>query len=274
MTVLTYYDSSFATCPRKGRVALEEKGVPYRKVEIDMQSPERKDHASEFRRVNPTGVLPVIEHHGRFVTESTVICEYVDEAFNGPALMPEDPYWRARARLWMKRIEVEIHVPHHLAINYALSFVPDIEENNVDKAEYLEILTPARREIVGDVFERGLESRYVLDGLAAYDRFFADMELALSETPWLGGGAFSLGDVGVAPWALRMGKEYGYADLLWKDRPNVADWFARVDGRDGFRRAIDVPGANEWIDKFREYGDRGRAQVTAILDQRRAESRV
>lgn len=97
--MLKPYDSSFARCPRKARFGLEENGVEYESIEIDMYSPERQNQDSWFRKVNPTGMLPVLEDDGRFIRESSVICEYADEAFEGPALMPADPYWRAVVRL-------------------------------------------------------------------------------------------------------------------------------------------------------------------------------
>lgn len=268
--VLKLYDSAYSTCPRKARFALEEKGVVYESVEIGWYSPERRDPDSWFRKVNPTGVLPVLEHNGRFVRESTVICEYVEEAFDGPPLMPVDPYRRAAARLWMKRIEVEMHFPNHLAINFAIAFAPDLKAEGADLDEHLRIAAVKRRAVIADVFTHGMESRYVREGIDDYDRLFADMEAALAESEWLAGDAFSLADIGVAPWALRMGKEFGYADLLWDGRPRVSEWFERVSSRDAFKRAIYTPAAEHWIEGYRRYGNEARPVFERILAEARA----
>jgi len=81
------YDSAFATCPRKARLAFEEKGAPYTRETLNPLVWTR-DPSHPLRKVSPDGLLPLVEIDGKFLRESTVICEYVDEAFDGPALMP------------------------------------------------------------------------------------------------------------------------------------------------------------------------------------------
>jgi glutathione S-transferase len=264
--MLVYYDSSYSTCPRKGRMALEEKGVEYEKVEVDYF-----DRESEFWREHGLAVLPVVKHRGEIIRESTVICEYVDEAFDGPPLMPSDPVLRARARLWMKRVEVEIHVPHHLAVNYAVVFGPDLRERGADLDEYLETTIPSRRPIYRDTIERGFDSQYVRDGLAAYDALFEDMENELARTPWLAGDEFSLADIGAAPWALRIGHEFGFSEVLWDGRPHIADWFERLSARDGFKRAVYVPGSDGWIEDYARHGAKALPDVARIVEELRRE---
>lgn len=120
----------------------------------------------------------------------------------------------------------------------------------------------------------GLDSKYVREGIAAYDPLWTDMEVALAEAPWLGGDGFSLADVGVGPWALRMGKEFGFAQFFWADRPRVADWFQRVSWRSAFQRAIDRPKAQEWIAAYQGYGAEGYGAIERILGEVRADPAV
>jgi len=268
--MLKYYDMAYATCPRKGRFALEEKGVDYERHPIEMTDPLRADEDSWFRTVNPRGELPIMDHDGRWLRESTVICEYAEEAFEGPALLPAEPYWRAVARLWMKRLEVEIHYPHHVAINCAIAFVPDLANRGISRATYLAAITPSRQPVIADIFDHGIDSQHVREGFAAYDRLFADMEVALTQTPWLAGETFSLAEVGVAPWALRMGEEFALADILWEGRPRIREWFARIRERPGFRRAIDTPGAAEWIVKFQDLALQSKPEVERMMADVRA----
>jgi len=57
---------------------------------------------SEFpERLSPYGRVPVLEHGRVRVFESSIICEYLEEVFPRPALMPRDPVGRAEARFWI-----------------------------------------------------------------------------------------------------------------------------------------------------------------------------
>src|SRR4026207_2005466 len=63
----------------------------------------------EYLRLNPNGVVPTLVHDGEVVLESSVICQYLDEVFSEPALMPADPYARAQARTWLKVFDEIAH---------------------------------------------------------------------------------------------------------------------------------------------------------------------
>lgn len=88
---------SIATCPfaQRTRMLLELKGVPYELVEIDIT----KARPDWFLALNPAGKVPVIVHRGRAVNESSVIDEYLEDAFPVPPAFPDDPYLRAQARI-------------------------------------------------------------------------------------------------------------------------------------------------------------------------------
>ncbi|HEY0342439.1 MAG TPA: glutathione S-transferase family protein [Steroidobacteraceae bacterium] len=79
-------------------VALREKNVPFELVNV-MQDGRK---APWFAASTPFGKTPVLEHGGRTLPESLVICEYIDETFGGRPLLPLDPLERAWARVWMR----------------------------------------------------------------------------------------------------------------------------------------------------------------------------
>lgn len=78
---------------RKVLVSLEWKGVPY---EVDPIVPFFGD--DEFSRLSPLRRVPVLVDDATTLCDSTVICEYLEERFPLPALLPEGPAARARAR--------------------------------------------------------------------------------------------------------------------------------------------------------------------------------
>lgn len=52
--------------------------------------------------LNPRGLVPTLQYDNKPLYESTVICEFLEEAYpdHGPQLLPKDPYARARIRIW------------------------------------------------------------------------------------------------------------------------------------------------------------------------------
>jgi glutathione S-transferase len=81
---------------RKVLACLHLKGIPY---EIDPITPFFGN--DEFERLSPLRRIPVLIDGDFTVSDSSVICAYVEEAFEGPSLLPSDPADRARAR-WLE----------------------------------------------------------------------------------------------------------------------------------------------------------------------------
>jgi glutathione S-transferase len=73
------------------RLMLEEVGVPYRVVAVDVNKGEQK--TPEYRALNPMGKVPMIVHRDLVVTEAAAICAYLADAFSDRGLAPrlDDP---------------------------------------------------------------------------------------------------------------------------------------------------------------------------------------
>ena len=84
-------------------LALKEKGVDFESHYVALNRFEQ--HEDWFKQDNPNGQVPVIVHDGRVINESTVINEYLDASFDGPALRPADEYGRAMMRIWTKFVD-------------------------------------------------------------------------------------------------------------------------------------------------------------------------
>ncbi|CED84382.1 glutathione-s-transferase [Phaffia rhodozyma] len=84
-------------CPFNQRVwvALEEKGIEYEYREVN---PYHK--SKDFLAINPKGLVPAIQHHGDALYESSILLEYLDDAFpETKPLLPSDPKKKALARI-------------------------------------------------------------------------------------------------------------------------------------------------------------------------------
>lgn len=97
----TLYDA--ARCPycARVRIVLAEKGVP---VDVD---PIDLEHRPEwlYEKNPPAARVPVLEEGGWVLPESAVICEYLEERYPSPALLPADPAERAAARVVVLRFD-------------------------------------------------------------------------------------------------------------------------------------------------------------------------
>jgi glutathione S-transferase len=93
MKLFTYATSPYA---RKIQMMLEYKGIAYEAVER-CYSIDRKE---DLRCVNERAEVPtLVLEDGRVLVDSTIIGEYLEEAFHHPPLFPRDPYERARMRM-------------------------------------------------------------------------------------------------------------------------------------------------------------------------------
>jgi len=87
------YGADYSVYVRIVRLALEEKGIDYELVPVDVFAAE--GIPDWFFERHPFGRIPAFEHDGFRLFESSAIARYVDEAFEGPALQPEEPRSRA-----------------------------------------------------------------------------------------------------------------------------------------------------------------------------------
>jgi glutathione S-transferase len=88
------YGAPYSVYVRAVRLTLEEKGVPYRLVPVDVFAPDGPP--KEYLIRQPFGRIPAFEHGDFRLYEAGAITRYIDEAFPGPVLQPAAPELRAR----------------------------------------------------------------------------------------------------------------------------------------------------------------------------------
>lgn len=197
MADVTLHGVSPSAYVRTCRLALEEKGVPYKHTETMPQTPEQL-------ALHPFGKIPALTHGDITIFESPAICGYVDDTFDGPALQPADAVGRARCLQWISAFADNIYRP----------MITDIVIQRV--------LVPMRGGETDE--EKVAAAAETLDGhLAIVDR-------ALGAAPYFAGDAYSLADMFFLP-AIATFSKLPEASLL-DSRTNIKRWYDDAAARD------------------------------------------
>ena len=223
-------------CCMKVRMVLAEKGLDWHLKPITTY---KFDHYQpDYQALNPHSLVPTLVHDGRVIIQSSVIAEYLDDAFPEPRLRPDDAFAVAKMHEWMREEEeylfrlivvMSFNVMMKLrAEGYGMDQLEEWSKRHPDQnraQDYLRRVTePADMEAVAQA-ER--KFTWHMDRL--------ETQLRDSGGPWICGATFSLADICVAPIMDRI--EYLDRDHLWRGRAAVDDWVARVKARPSYQAA-------------------------------------
>ena len=86
------------------KLALLEKGLPFEEVTF------YGGQAPKALEVSPRGKVPVLETEHGFLSETSVILDYIEQTQGGKALLPADPFDQAKVRELLKEIELYIEL--------------------------------------------------------------------------------------------------------------------------------------------------------------------
>ena len=104
MILFDYFRSSAAY---RVRIALALKGLSADLVSVHLGKGQQYGEA--FSAVSPQNLVPVLEDAGHRMFQSLAIIEYLEERYPEPALLPRDPFERARVRSLALIVACEIH---------------------------------------------------------------------------------------------------------------------------------------------------------------------
>jgi len=91
------------------RIALALKGLDYEYKSVSILPGNMQQLSEAYKAVNPQALIPTLEHDGARITQSIAICEYLEEMFPAPTILPKDPVTRAQARAFAAAIACEVH---------------------------------------------------------------------------------------------------------------------------------------------------------------------
>lgn len=111
---MTLYDYFRSTAAYRVRITLNLKGLDYQQAPVNLLKGE--DHGTDYRAVNPQGLVPALTVDKAVLQQSLAICEYLDEVEPEPPLLPGDPLQRAQIRALAQMVACDIHPVNNLRI--------------------------------------------------------------------------------------------------------------------------------------------------------------
>jgi glutathione S-transferase len=185
-------------------MALEEKGVSYDLLPIDMGS---DDHLKR----HPHGKMPAFSHGDFNLYETSAIARYVDETFDGPRLQPIDVRERGRMNQW-------------------ISAIMDYYYADMIHGFVLERLVAPTR-------GREPDEARIADVMPRIERQIAIVEQGLAGEDYLAGGDVSIADLFLAPIFFYVGIS-PEGERLFGGKSNIAGWKQRISARSSFQATM------------------------------------
>lgn len=136
-------------------------------------------------------------------------------------------------RRWSKAVDEGLHegvteISFSAMFRECLKNAPESQR----QVRFRNIGDPRRRDRFVSTYELGVESRFVLWAIAAYERAFEAIEESLADGgEWLVGRALTLADINLAPY-LALLEYLTLLDVWTERRPRVRAWWERVTSRD------------------------------------------
>lgn len=229
------YHNGMSTCSQKVRMALAEKGLDYDSRIVDLQKGDQ--FSSDYLKLNPAALVPALEDKGQVFIESSLINEYIDDAYPSPALKPESALECYRMRYLIRQID-DVQHPACSVITYAIGLRPIMLQKDPQELKSLidQVRDPARRENRRAVVADGVQAPVFRTALLQYLDVLRIADKLLEESAWAAGETFSLADCALAPYALRL-DHLGQKAVL-DAMPNLARWYETIQTRPSWHSAI------------------------------------
>ncbi len=190
---------------RKVRLVLAEK-----KIEVELVEERYWEPSPDFLRRNPAAQVPVLKLDGRTLADSGAICEFIEEKYPSPALMPRTPEGRYEVRRLVGWFDDKFHGEVTANLLY----------ERVNK------------KLMG----RGYPDSGNVKAGARAIKYHLDYMAGLLETRrWLAGDDMTLADFAAAAHLSAL--DY-ISDVDWHRSDAVKDWYAKIKSRPAFRSIL------------------------------------
>jgi len=224
----------------KSLIPLHEKGLDFESRYVDLHKFEQ--HEPWFTAINPEGQVPVLDHDGFIVTHTTVINEYLEDAFpDAPPLRPNEPKGNARMRYWNKFIDE--HVMNYVSMHGWHRMVGVIARG-IESGEFEKLVNRI------PLYEQREKWKTARSGFSDNDLDNATRKITvalqkvenqLGKSAWLAGDLYTLADINFYAHCGMM-VERMFPELeVGANYPKLVAWRARMTARPAVAAALAGP---------------------------------
>ena len=247
MTDLLLYDHPSSICSQMARLAIVEKGLPFKRQTIDIMV-KSEQFEPWYIALNPAAVVPTLKIGDEIVTDTIRIVNRIN-TYPGPDLTLGD---NSDVQTWLTRIMSL----HYGVLLYSGKLEPDrTSPTMISRAANLREMQRTRPELAEVMAKRIAGNTRLQATLKDPDQvdehidaargLVADMREALEKNDFICGDAYSLADCfGTA--ALARFRVHGF-ESWWSSgtNPNIAPYYARMKARPSFAEAAVLDGGTE-----------------------------
>ena len=265
--MLELYHYSNSICSERSRMALHEKGITdWVSHHVDLFKGEQFD--PDYIRLNPRAETPTLVHDGRVIRESAVICEYIDDAFEGPALKPPEPVDIANMREWVWICDNQIY--ESVASLSFMSIFRKVlaDKGDEEKEKHFRSQTDLSRIMrQRSCVEEGIDSPYVVRGSSNLLHVIDDLENHLADgRTWIMADQYTLAEINYSPFLARV-EALTLLEMFMAGKPLVSGWWKRCTDRESYRLAEVGPAKGVEADRYHECGHATRGEVSELIDR-------
>ena len=227
--MLTLYSFGPGANSLKPMLTLYEKALEFRIVRLN---PAKFEHHEDwFKAINPNGQVPALVDDDKVITESTVICEYLEDEYPTEVkLRPDDSYGRAQMRVWTKWVDEYFcwcvsTIGWERMISRMARAIGDEEfEERVKRIPIPEQQTKWRNA------RAGFPQAVLDEEMRKIGVSVRRLEARLAQSEWLAGDMYTLADI--CNFAIANGMQFGFAELVNSaDTPNLIRWIEQINAR-------------------------------------------
>lgn len=193
-------------------MAARLKGVAVERPPVPGGNP----RSPEYHEINPLGKVPGLLVDGDMLPESEVICEFLEDAFPEPPLLPADARERATARLVSRIVD--------------------------------QYLSPYFRLMLPQLDPAGRDAAAVEEFAGVYNKAFDSLSFYMGPGPFCVGNTPTLGDCALGPYVTLL-RQLGFPDFPELHDPTqaggrLAEWWQALQGHGDCRAVLDAYAAS------------------------------